>query len=161
MGASLILPVRPVQGADAGGRRRILRARAGCPRAVCHAVIPADAGMSTFRRFAPAEDGGCQTLMLSKTDDAVDPWSLLQAALEMDLRVSCNGAGPRLEDFQDRWSVAIVVAATVAKTSEYTTALQGSTSSAGVASAANGRAGPPSVRHPVSAHGRSAIAAFE
>lgn len=82
-----------------------------CPRAVCHAVIPADAGMSTFRRFVPAESGGCQTLMLSKTDDTVDPWSLLQVSLEMGLRVSCNGTGPRLEDFQDHWSAAIVVAA--------------------------------------------------
>ena len=82
-----------------------------CRRVVCHAVIPADAGISTFRRFASAEGGGCQTLMLSKTDDAIDPWSLLQAALELGLRVSCNGAGPRLEDFEDCWSGAIVVAA--------------------------------------------------
>lgn len=82
-----------------------------CPRAICHAVIPADAGMSTFRKFVPAGSGCCQTLMLSKTDDAVDPWSLLQASLEMGLRVSCNGTGPRMEDFQDRWSASIVVAA--------------------------------------------------
>ena len=92
----------------------LARLRQCCPRVVCHAVIPADAGMSTLRRFANAETGGCHTLMLSKTDDAVDPWSLVQASLEMGLRVSCNGAGPRLEDFQDRWSVAIVVAAMMA-----------------------------------------------
>lgn len=89
----------------------LARLRQCCPRMVCHAVMPADAGISTLRRFATAETGGCQTLMLSKTDDAVDLWSLLQASLEMGLRVSCNGGGPRLEDFEDRWSATVVVAA--------------------------------------------------
>lgn len=94
-----------------GTAQALARLRRCSPRVVCHVVIPADAGMSTLRRFAKEETGGCQTLMLSKTDDAVDPWALLQASLEMGLRVSCNGAGLRLEDFQDRWSAPVVVAA--------------------------------------------------
>ncbi len=75
-----------------------------CPRAICHAVIPADAGVSTYRRFAQGEGGPCQTFMLTKSDEPSDPWSLLQALLESGIRISSSGNGPKLVDFRDGWS---------------------------------------------------------
>ena len=59
----------------------------------CHAVIPADASAATLRRVFEQPDNVWTSLMLSKLDEATQPWALLQFLSDKAVPVSVAGGG--------------------------------------------------------------------
>jgi flagellar biosynthesis GTPase FlhF len=64
----------------------------------CHAVVPADASAATLRRVFENTDNPWASLMLSKLDEASQPWALLQFLTEKTLGVSVASRGERTAD---------------------------------------------------------------
>ena len=64
----------------------------------CHAVIPADASAATLRRVFEQPDNVWTSLMLSKLDEATQPWALLQFLSEKTVPVSVASRGDGLAD---------------------------------------------------------------
>jgi len=65
----------------------------------CHAVVPVDASAATLRRVFENTDNRWASLMLSKLDEACQPWALLQFLTEKTLGVSVASRGDRTADF--------------------------------------------------------------
>ncbi|MEY4363183.1 MAG: Signal recognition particle 54 kDa protein [Pseudomonadota bacterium] len=64
----------------------------------CHAVIPADASAATLRRVFEQPDNVWTSLMLSKLDEASQPWALLQFLCDKAVPVSVGSRGDGLSD---------------------------------------------------------------
>ena len=64
----------------------------------CHAVIPADASAATLRRLFEQPDNVWSSLMLSKLDEATQPWALLQFLSDKTVPVSVASRGDGLAD---------------------------------------------------------------
>jgi len=64
----------------------------------CHAVVPADASAASLRRVFDNTDNVWASLMLSKLDEASQPWALLQYLTEKTLGVSVASRGDRTAD---------------------------------------------------------------
>ena len=64
----------------------------------CHAVIPADASAATLRRVFEQPDNVWTSLMLSKLDEATQPWALLQFLSDKAVPVSVASRGDALAD---------------------------------------------------------------
>lgn len=64
----------------------------------CHAVVPVDASAATLRRVFENTDNRWASLMLSKLDEACQPWALLQFLTEKTLGVSVASRGDRTAD---------------------------------------------------------------
>lgn len=64
----------------------------------CHAVIPADASAATLHRVFENTDNVWHSLMLSKLDEAEQPWALLQFLSDKSLPVSVGSRGDGLGD---------------------------------------------------------------
>lgn len=64
----------------------------------CHAVIPADASAANIRRVFDNADNVWASLMISKLDEANQPWALLQFLTEKSLNVSIASRGDRVTD---------------------------------------------------------------
>jgi len=64
----------------------------------CHAVIPADASAATLRRVFEQPDNVWSSLMLSKLDEATQPWALLQFLSDKAVPVSVASRGDGLAD---------------------------------------------------------------
>jgi flagellar biosynthesis protein FlhF len=64
----------------------------------CHAVIPADASAATLRRVFEQPDNVWSSLMLSKLDEATQPWALLQFLSDKTVPVSVASRGDGLAD---------------------------------------------------------------
>ena len=64
----------------------------------CHAVIPADASAANIRRVFDHADNVWTSLMVSKLDEANQPWALLQFLTEKALNVSVASRGDRVTD---------------------------------------------------------------
>jgi flagellar biosynthesis protein FlhF len=64
----------------------------------CHAVIPADASAATLRRVFEQPDNVWTSLMLSKLDEATQPWALLQFLSDKAVPVSVASRGDGLAD---------------------------------------------------------------
>ena len=61
-----------------------------------HVVIPADASQSSLRRLLSTPQIQWQSLMISKMDEATQPWSLIQVLTEGHVGVSGASRGERL-----------------------------------------------------------------
>jgi flagellar biosynthesis protein FlhF len=64
----------------------------------CHAVVPADASTATLRRVFENTDNTWASLMLSKLDEATQPWALLQFLSDKTLPVSVGSRGDTTAD---------------------------------------------------------------
>ena len=64
----------------------------------CHAVVPADASAATLRRVFENTDNTWASLMLSKLDEATQPWALLQFLSDKTLPVSVGSRGDTTAD---------------------------------------------------------------
>ncbi|MFM7698037.1 MAG: hypothetical protein ACKO5X_05315 [Limnohabitans sp.] len=69
------------------------------PLAQCHVVVPADASQSLLRRLLSTPDIQWQSLMVSKLDEATQPWSLIQVLTEGHVGVSNVSRGDRMGDW--------------------------------------------------------------
>jgi flagellar biosynthesis protein FlhF len=64
-----------------------------------HLVMPADASQSLLRRLLSTPQIQWQSLMVSKLDEATQPWSLIQVLTEGHVGVSSVSRGERLADW--------------------------------------------------------------
>ncbi len=66
-----------------------------------HVVLPADASQSSLRRMLSTPQIQWQSLMISKLDEASQPWALIQVLTEGHVGVSAASRGERISE----WSV--------------------------------------------------------
>ena len=74
-----------------------------------HVVVPADASQSLLRRLLSTPDIQWQSLMVSKLDEATQPWSLIQVFTEGHVGVSHVSRGDRMGDWGRQWQVEELV----------------------------------------------------
>ena len=79
------------------------------PNAQCHVVVPADASQSLLRRLLSTQDIQWQSLMVSKLDEASQPWSLIQVLTEGHVGVSNVSRGDRMGDWSRQLQVEELV----------------------------------------------------
>jgi len=79
------------------------------PTAQCHVVVPADASQSLLRRLLSTQDIQWQSLMVSKLDEATQPWSLIQVLTEGHVGVSNVSRGDRMGDWSRQLQVEELV----------------------------------------------------
>ncbi len=72
-----------------------------CKEAQFHVVLPADASQSSLRRVLSTPHIQWQSLMISKLDEASQPWALIQVLTEGHVGVSGASRGERIGE----WSV--------------------------------------------------------
>jgi flagellar biosynthesis protein FlhF len=70
-----------------------------------HVVLPADASQSSLRRILSTPQIQWQSLMISKLDEASQPWALIQVLTEGHVGVSGASRGERISE----WSVQMQV----------------------------------------------------
>ena len=74
-----------------------------------HVVVPADASQSLLRRLLSTQHIQWQSLMVSKLDEATQPWSLIQVLTEGHVGVSHVSRGDRTGDWSRQWQVEELV----------------------------------------------------
>ena len=79
------------------------------PEAQFHVVIPADASQSSLRRLLSTPQIQWQSLMISKLDEATQPWSLIQVLTEGHVGVSGASRGERLGEWSRQLQVEELV----------------------------------------------------
>jgi flagellar biosynthesis protein FlhF len=84
------------------------------PHAQCHAVITADASATTLQRLMQASSVAWKSLIISKLDEASQPWALLQFLTEGHVGVSAISRGDRLSDWQRQFDAQELVDLAVA-----------------------------------------------
>jgi flagellar biosynthesis protein FlhF len=80
---------------------RVSEIAAICKEAQFHVVLPADASQSSLRRVLSTPHIQWQSLMISKLDEASQPWALIQVLTEGHVGVSGASRGERIAE----WSV--------------------------------------------------------
>jgi flagellar biosynthesis GTPase FlhF len=75
------------------------------PDAQFHVVIPADASQSSLRRLLSTPQIQWQSLMISKLDEATQPWSLIQVLTEGHVGVSGASRGERFGEWSQQLQV--------------------------------------------------------
>ena len=75
------------------------------PEAQFHVVIPADASQSSLRRLLSTPQIQWQSLMISKLDEATQPWSLIQVLTEGHVGVSGASRGERFGEWSQQLQV--------------------------------------------------------
>jgi len=77
-----------------------------------HLLLPVDASAATFKRFLDRSGSGLgwKSLMLSKLDEAIHPWPLIQALCEHALPLSFASRGPALDEPIDALDTDALVA---------------------------------------------------
>jgi flagellar biosynthesis GTPase FlhF len=84
------------------------------PQAQCHAVVTADASASTLQRLMQASATPWKSLIISKLDEASQPWALLQFLTEGQVGVSAISRSDRLSDWQRQFDAQELVDLAVA-----------------------------------------------
>jgi flagellar biosynthesis protein FlhF len=75
------------------------------PEVQCHIVVPADASQSSLRRLLSTPQIQWQSLMISKLDEASQPWSLIQVLTEGHVGVSAASRGERFGEWSQQLQV--------------------------------------------------------
>jgi flagellar biosynthesis GTPase FlhF len=75
-----------------------------------HLVMPADASQSLLRRLLSLPQIQWQSLMVSKLDEATQPWSLIQVLTEGQVGVSSFSRGERMADWGRQLHIEELVA---------------------------------------------------
>ena len=84
------------------------------PQAHCHAVVMADASTTTLQRLVQVGGVAWKSLIISKLDEATQPWALLQFLTEGRIGVSAISRGDRLGDWQRQFEAQELVDLAVA-----------------------------------------------
>lgn len=79
---------------------RISEVKSLCPDCVCHAIMPADASSASLKKLASAEEVNWQSLMISKVDESVHAWPLLEFMCHNSLRISVGSDGDHLSNLK-------------------------------------------------------------
>jgi flagellar biosynthesis protein FlhF len=86
--------------------------RTAASHAACHLVFPADVSAGTIKRFLAVERAHWQSLALTKLDDCLNPWAVIQMLAENDIPLSFAGARSALEN---KAEVAAIINALVGR----------------------------------------------
>ena len=78
---------------------RVSEIAAICKEAQFHVVLPADASQSSLRRMLSTPHIQWQSLMISKLDEASQPWALIQVLTEGHVGVSGASRGERIGEW--------------------------------------------------------------
>jgi flagellar biosynthesis protein FlhF len=70
------------------------------PKAEFHAVVSAEASVTTLHRLLQIQGVSWKSLMISKIDEATQPWALMQFLTEGHMSVSAVSRGDRMMDWQ-------------------------------------------------------------
>lgn len=70
------------------------------PQAQFHAVVNADASVTTLQRLLQLQACAWKSLMISKLDEATQPWALIQFLIDGNMPVSAVSRGDRMADWQ-------------------------------------------------------------
>ena len=79
------------------------------PAARFHLLLPLDASAATFKRFLDHPDCSWQSLMLSKLDEAIHSWPLIQALCDHALPLSFASRGPAIEESIDALDTDVLI----------------------------------------------------
>jgi flagellar biosynthesis protein FlhF len=69
-----------------------------CPELSAHLIVPADASMTTVRRYLADMKINWASLMVSRMDEATQPWALLQMLCEKPVKLSAASHSPLATD---------------------------------------------------------------
>ena len=70
------------------------------PDCICHAIVPADASSASLKKLADTEAVNWQSLMISKVDESVHAWPLLEFMCHNSLRISVGSDGDHLSNLK-------------------------------------------------------------
>ena len=79
---------------------RIAEVKSLCPDCICHAIMPADASSASLKKLAATEEVNWQSLMISKVDESVHAWPLLEFMCHNSLRISVGSDGDHLSNLK-------------------------------------------------------------
>ena len=68
--------------------------KATSPEIQCHLILPADASSTTVRRYLSDAGAEWHSLMVSRMDEATQPWALLQMLCEKPVKLSAGSHSP-------------------------------------------------------------------
>ena len=69
-----------------------------CPELSAHLIVPADASITTVRRYLADMKINWASLMVSRMDEATQPWALLQMLCEKPVKLSAASHSPLATD---------------------------------------------------------------
>jgi len=64
------------------------------PEVQCHLIVPADASSTTVRNYLSGPNTEWHSLMVSRMDEATQPWALLQVLCEKPVKLSAGSHSP-------------------------------------------------------------------
>ncbi len=64
------------------------------PEIQCHLIMPADASSTTVRKYLSGASSEWHSLMVSRMDEATQPWALLQMLCETPVKLSAGSHSP-------------------------------------------------------------------
>lgn len=96
---------------------RVGEISAMCKEAQFHVVLPADASQSSLRRMLSTPHIQWQSLMISKLDEASQPWALIQVLTEGHVGVSGASRGERMSEWSLQMQVEELVTVALANLS--------------------------------------------
>jgi len=79
---------------------RISEVKSLCPDCVCHAIMPADSSSASLKKLASTEEVNWQSLMISKVDESIHAWPLLEFMCHNSLRISVGSDGDHLSNLK-------------------------------------------------------------
>jgi len=65
------------------------------PEIQCHLIMPADASSTTVRKYLSGASSEWHSLMVSRMDEATQPWALLQMLCETPVKLSAGSHSPQ------------------------------------------------------------------
>jgi len=79
------------------------------PSCVCHAVVAADASLLTLNRLLNIGDLNWESLMISKLDESIRPWPLIEYLSGKQIGISAVGDGPEVHHMNKTFKFEDVV----------------------------------------------------
>ncbi|NCW78446.1 MAG: hypothetical protein EBV64_10915 [Oxalobacteraceae bacterium] len=68
------------------------------PEIQCHLIMPADASSTTVRKYLSGASSEWHSLMVSRMDEATQPWALLQMLCETPVKLSAGSHSPQANE---------------------------------------------------------------
>ena len=75
------------------------------PSCSCHAVVATDSSLVTLNRILNMQDMTWNSLMLSKLDESVRPWALIECLMSKSVNISLVGDGPEIHQISNLFSL--------------------------------------------------------
>lgn len=93
---------------------RVSEVKSLCPDCICHAIMPADSSSASLKKLADDGSVNWQSLMISKVDESVHTWPLLEFMCHNSLRISVGSDGDHLSNLKCDLTTELLVDQAVA-----------------------------------------------